>query len=76
MFTLLYRLLIVFSLLSCNAAVAAGYDNPFTKNDRINIGKDISWKIDQQAVLATKSTVTIKVFIITWDMIINKLRWP
>ena len=41
MFTLLYRLLIVFSLLSCNAAVAAGYDNPFTKNDRINIGKDI-----------------------------------
>ena len=56
MFTLLYRLLIVFSLLSCNAAVAAGYDNPFAKNDRINIGKDISWKIDQQAVLATKST--------------------
>ncbi len=56
MFTLLYRLLVVFSLLICNAAVAAGSDDPFAKNDRINIGKNISWKIDQQAVLATKST--------------------
>ncbi len=60
MFTPLYRLLIVLSFfgcnfLSCNVA-AASADNPFAKTDRINIGKDISWKIDQHAVLATKST--------------------
>ena len=54
MFTPLYRLLIVLSFLSCNT-VSASADNPFAKNDRVNIGKDISWKIDKKAVSATKS---------------------
>ncbi len=55
MFTSLYRLLVVLSFLSCNT-VSASADNPFVKNDRVNIGKDISWKINKKAVSATKST--------------------
>ncbi len=59
MFKLLYHLLLVFSLLNCNAAVA-GSDNPFAKNDRINIGRDVSWKIDRQTTTATKSVSSDK----------------
>lgn len=54
MVKLLSYLLLVFSLLNCNVAVA-GSDNPFAKNDRINIGRDVSWKIDRPTTTATKS---------------------
>lgn len=30
-------------------------DNPFAKNESLNIGKDISWNIDKEAVIATKT---------------------
>ncbi len=34
----------------------ANSDNPFAKNKSINIGKDISWNIDKESILATKSS--------------------
>jgi hypothetical protein len=37
-----------------NVAVAAN-DNPFAKNESVDIGKDIGWKIDKKASLATKT---------------------
>ena len=37
-----------------NVAVAAN-DNPFAKNESVDIGKDISWKIDKKASMATKT---------------------
>jgi len=35
--------------------LAKNNDNPFAKTESLNIGKDISWEIDNEAVLATKS---------------------
>ena len=34
---------------------AKGGNNPFAKNEVLNIGKEFSWNIDKQLVLATKS---------------------
>ena len=36
-------------------AIAINSDNPFAKNKLLTIGKDISWKINKKAVLATKT---------------------
>ena len=44
----------VLSLLSINVS-AISENNPFAKNEALNIGTDISWKIDKKSVLATKS---------------------
>ena len=41
--------------LLCFNASAKNSDNPFAKNESLNIGKEFSWKIDKKAVLATKS---------------------
>lgn len=30
-------------------------DNPFAKNESLNIGKDVAWNIDKKAVIATKT---------------------
>jgi len=38
-----------------NVSVASS-DNPFAKNKSINIGKDVSWDINKESVLATKSS--------------------
>ncbi|PCJ85413.1 MAG: hypothetical protein COA54_11190 [Thiotrichaceae bacterium] len=34
----------------------ANSNNPFAKNKSVNIGKDVSWNIDKESVLATKSS--------------------
>jgi len=38
-----------------NVSVASS-DNPFAKNKSVNIGKDVSWDINKESVLATKSS--------------------
>ena len=52
MFKQLFASLLVFCVLSFN--VLAG-DNPFAKKDTLNIGKDVSWKIDKDAGHSTKT---------------------
>jgi hypothetical protein len=54
MFKWLFGSFIALFFLSFNVS-AMKSDNPFAKNDSLNIGKDIAWKIDKKAVLATKS---------------------
>jgi hypothetical protein len=46
--------LFILCILSFNA-LAATDDNPFAKNESLNIGKDIAWNIDKQDVTATKT---------------------
>ena len=45
-------LLVMFAV---SANVFAVNNNPFSKNKSVNIGKDISWNIDKESVLAIKS---------------------
>ncbi len=52
MFKQLIASLFILCFLSFNVLAA---DNPFAKKDVLNIGKDVSWKIDKKAVLAIKS---------------------
>jgi hypothetical protein len=52
MFKQLSASLFILCFLGFNAFAA---DNPFAKKDVLNIGKDVSWKIDKKAVLAEKS---------------------
>lgn len=40
----------------CFNVSAMNVNNPFAKNESLNIGKDIAWNIDKQMVLATKSS--------------------
>jgi len=47
-------LLLIPCFFSFNVSAVTG-DNPFAKNESINIGKDISWVIDKQNVTATKT---------------------
>lgn len=50
------RLLVVFSVLCCFSSNASAFnDNPFAKNESLNIGKDTPWKLDKDAGMATKS---------------------
>ena len=46
--------LFVLCVFSFNA-IAMKSDNPFAKNEALNIGKDVSWDIDKNTVLATKT---------------------
>jgi hypothetical protein len=55
MFKQLFVVLSVLCLFSLNV-LAKSSDNPFAKNNSLNIGKDVSWKIDKEAVKATKSS--------------------
>lgn len=55
MFKQLFVVLSVLCLFSFNV-LAKSSDNPFAKNDSLNIGKDVSWKIDKEAMKATKSS--------------------
>ena len=55
MFKQLFVVLSVLCLFSLNV-LAKSSDNPFAKNSSLNIGKDVSWKIDKEAVKATKSS--------------------
>jgi len=52
MFKQLSASLFILCFLGFNVLAA---DNPFAKKDVLNIGKDVSWKIDKKAVLAEKS---------------------
>jgi len=52
MFKQLMASLLTLCFLSFNVQAA---DNPFAKKDVLNVGKDVSWKIDKKAVLAVKS---------------------
>jgi len=52
MFKQLSTSLFVLCFLGFNVLAA---ENPFAKKDVLNIGKDITWKIDKEAVLAEKS---------------------
>ncbi len=54
MFKQLLASLLVLCFLSFN--VLAKSDNPFAKKDSLNVGKDVSWKIDKKAVQATKTS--------------------
>lgn len=54
MFNRFFASLIVLCFFSMNVSAASG-DNPFAKNESINIEKDIAWDIDKQKVLATKT---------------------
>ncbi len=53
MFRQLCASLLILCFFSFNVLAA---NNPFAKNDILNIGKDVSWKIDKKAVQATKSS--------------------
>ena len=46
--------LFILCFLSFNALAVTG-DNPFAKNESLNIGKDIAWNIDKQDMTATKT---------------------
>ena len=46
--------LFILCFFSLNAAAMNG-DNPFAKNESVEIGKDISWNIDKKNKLATKT---------------------
>ncbi len=50
-FSLSFIILCLFSF----HVYAKGGNNPFAKNEVLNIGKEFSWNIDKQLVLATKS---------------------
>jgi hypothetical protein len=54
---MLNRVFFSFSVLCllCFNVSAKNSNNPFEKNEALNIGKEFSWKIDKNAVLATKS---------------------
>jgi len=54
MFNRFFATFFILCLLSNTAAAVSG-DNPFAKNESINIGKDIAWVIDKQNVIATKT---------------------
>ena len=54
MFNRIFVSFFVLCLLSFNVS-AKNSDNPFAKNESLNIGTEFSWKIDKKAVLATKS---------------------
>lgn len=46
----------LFILYSISFNVSAmNSNNPFAKNESLNVGKDISWKIDKEEVVATKT---------------------
>jgi len=47
--------LIVLYILSFNVPASA-LDNPFAKSESLYIGKDVAWKLDNEALIATKST--------------------
>jgi hypothetical protein len=53
----MFKRLFVSALVLCTLSfnVLARSDNPFAKNDTLNIGKDVAWNIDKEAVIATKS---------------------
>jgi len=57
MFKQLCAVLFILCFFSFNVLAA---NNPFAKKDVLNIGKDISWKIDKQAALATKTAADDK----------------
>ena len=59
MFKRLFALIIVLCLPGFNA-LAMNSNNPFAKNENLDIGKDISWKIDRATVLATKTAADNK----------------
>lgn len=52
MFKQLFASLFILCFLSFNVLAV---NNPFAKKDVLNVGKDVSWKIDKKAVLAIKS---------------------
>jgi hypothetical protein len=54
MFNRFFALLFILCLFSFNAS-AVPDDNPFAKNESLNIGKDIAWNIDKQDLTATKT---------------------
>ena len=54
MFNHIFATFFVLCLLSFNVS-AKNSNNPFAKNESLNIGTEFSWKIDKKAVLATKS---------------------
>ena len=56
MFNRLLVSFVVFTVLSINVS-AKSSDDPFAKISTLNVGSDIAWKIDKEAMLATKSSV-------------------
>jgi len=54
MFNRFFASLFLLFFFSFNVSAASG-ENPFAKNESLNIGKDIAWNIDKQEVLATKT---------------------
>lgn len=58
----MFKRLFVSALVLCTLSfnVLARSDNPFAKNDTLNIGKDVAWNIDKEAVIATKSAADNK----------------
>ena len=54
MFNRLLTSFFILNLVSFNVSAMKG-ENPFAKNESLNIGKEISWKIDKETVVATKT---------------------
>lgn len=52
MFSRFFTALFILSFFSLNAVAE---NNPFAKNKSVEVGKDVSWKIDKKNVLATKA---------------------
>lgn len=53
MFSRFFVSMFILCFFSLNAA--ADSDNPFAKNESVDIGKGSSWKVDKKAVVATKT---------------------
>ena len=54
MFSRFFASLFILGFFSLNAAAMNG-DNPFAKNESVQAGKDISWKVDKKNARATKT---------------------
>jgi len=54
MFNRFFVSFFILCLFSFNVSAVRG-DNPFAKNESLNIGKDISWNINKKSLLATKT---------------------
>jgi hypothetical protein len=50
-----FIILLFVQCLFCFNASAKNSNNPFAKNESLNIGKDIKWSIDKNSVTATKT---------------------
>ncbi len=59
MFNRFFTSLFILCFISFNVS-AKNNDNPFAKNESLNVGRDVAWKIDKKATLAIKSSTDNK----------------